>query len=152
MLKPFFNEKYKFFYRKINLFIHYSLFIVIKKNIMGKSVNNFYNDMKEIQNMTEKIRRINENVVFEDEYDNEEYTDNENLNDNNDGAEINDSLEDTGMEELDKIGALDKIRLLCLDGMKELAKKGQPDSPQFIALNKIFNICNKGMENDDKNA
>ena len=56
------------------------------------------------------------------------------------------SAEDKGMEELDQMGELDKIRAITLDGMRKLAS--QPESPQFQALNKIFQICNKSVEKD----
>lgn len=117
-------------------------------------------DLKEIQDITSKIKRMNESIMFEDDFDNiddqmmqgDEYTQELNTQDNIEHQEEPKSLEDKGMEELDKLGALDKIRLICLDGMKELAKQGQPDSPQFVALNKIFGICNKGTEEKEENT
>lgn len=108
--------------------------------------------LKEIQEIASKIRKMNEQAIFEDEFDVEEpFMDGE-IEQTEVQQDEPKSLEDKGMQELDKVGALDKIRLICLDGMKELAQQSQADSAQFLALNKIFAICNKGTEDKEENV
>ena len=57
--------------------------------------------------------------------------------------------EDEGMAELDNMGELDKIREMTLKGMLKFTN--QPEHPQFQALKKIFDICNKGVEQKQEN-
>lgn len=112
-------------------------------------------DLREIQEITAKIKQMNESVMFEDDFEVEEpFADGneQSFEDDVRAQEEPKSLEDKGMEELDKLGALDKIRLICLDGMKELAQQSQADSAQFVALNKIFAICNKGTDEKEESV
>lgn len=119
---------------------------------------NYLSELKQIQEMTNKIRKIsiNENIQFAD---NNEYMDeseqelpNDEPNQQCSNGECDLSKADSeemGMEELDKNGSLDTIREITLKGMTKLCKT--PENPEFQALLKIFQICNKGAEpKDDK--
>ena len=58
------------------------------------------------------------------------------------------STEELGMEELDKMGEVDQIRKITLNGMTKLAD--HPEDPQFQALLKIFQICNKSVDTKEE--
>lgn len=57
--------------------------------------------------------------------------------------------EDEGMKELDEMGAIDKIREIALEGMKQLAK--QPEHPQYQALRKVLQLVDKAVDDELKN-
>lgn len=120
----------------------------------------YLEDLKDIKNMSNKIRRMNESVMFEDEYDDvsaeeksdiddiPEYsgTDEDEIETGIEGTEdLKDTKpEDKGMEELDEMGELDKIRKITLEGMLKFSN--QPEHPQFQALQRIFQMCNKAID------
>ena len=56
--------------------------------------------------------------------------------------------DELGMEELDEMGAIDKIREITLSGMHKLCK--EPQNPQYQALKKIFQMCDKGVDEEMK--
>ena len=56
--------------------------------------------------------------------------------------------EEKGMEELDEMGEIDKIREITLSGMHKLCK--EPQNPQYQALKKIFQMCDKGVDEEMK--
>lgn len=123
-----------------------------------KNKKSYFNELNEIKKLTDKMKRMNESVMFEDD----DYV--EDFDNLNDEMPANDeqqeptadaapqdkgmSAEEQGMIELDKLGEVDKIRAITLEGMRRLAN--QPESPQFQALYKIFQVCCKSTENKDK--
>ena len=111
--------------------------------------NNYLNELSQIQNMANSIKKINlkENVCFEDDED--LYSDEQEQEPIQQDSEEDFDQEEKGMEELDANGSLDTIREITLKGMTKLCKT--PEDPEFQALLKIFQICNKGAEpKDDK--
>ena len=136
---------------------------------------NYLKELNEIKNIANKIKKINinEQIRFEDDEDfnnlyggedepieepemqqentqvpaegetdaeHDEYPDDEcNLEKK--------SAEEIGMEELDKMGEVDQIRKITLNGMSKLSD--HPEDPQFQALLKIFQICNKSVDTKD---
>lgn len=132
----------------------------------------YQQDLMDIKNISNAIRKMNESIMFEDEYDElggmeqepvpgdeimqePEKTPLEQPQDNVEtGAETQTDIkdvkpEDEGMAELDNMGELDKIREMTLKGMLKFTN--QPEHPQFQALKKIFDICNKGVEQKQEN-
>ena len=138
----------------------------------------YQRDLTDIKNMSNTIRKMNEGIVFEDEYDDlgmgqEEMVDDAQPAEGEEapvdaapvqepeqpaavetGAEAQANIkdvkpEDEGMEELDKMGELDQIREITLKGMLKFTN--QPEHPQFQALKKIFDMCNKGVEQKQEN-
>ena len=136
-----------------------------------KTKKQYQNDLNDIKNITKTIRRMNESIMFEDEYDNfdnetpeemEEPLPNEEPVDTpvekaqpeeiETGVEAQGDIkdadaEDKGMAELDEMGELDQIREITLKGMLKFAN--QPEHPQFQALQKIFQMCNKAVDNKE---
>lgn len=134
---------------------------------------NYLNELKDIQNIANKIKsmRVNENINFEDEQEFDELeaqqqdvngeqpvpqeTPEQQQGDLEGGMEPtvapekDENPEEKGMKELDQMGEVDQIRRITLDGMRKLAD--HPEHPQFQALLKIFQICNKAVEKDDDN-
>jgi hypothetical protein len=130
---------------------------------------NYLKELNEIKSIVNKIKKINinENVRFEDDEDfNDLYAGEEEQPieepvqepevpaeepvqepEQCAGGECNldkKSTEEIGMEELDKMGEVDQIRKITLNGMTKLAD--HPEDPQFQALLKIFQICNKSVD------
>lgn len=128
----------------------------------------YLKELKEIQAMSNKLRGINESIMFEDEYDdieNQEMIDAQSRQEQpamqqpeqeqeiETGMEGQTDIKDVdpeeqGMEELDKMGELDQIRKITLKGMLKFANN--PEHPQFQALQKIFQLCNKGVEKENQ--
>lgn len=119
----------------------------------------YLTELQAIQEMAGKIRTINEAIQFNEEG----YGDfsDEELNapapereEPCAGGECNiekANPEDVGLKELEQGGELDKIREITLHGMIALNKT--PEDPKFQALLKIFNICNKAVnENGEQEA
>ena len=120
---------------------------------------NYLNELHSIENMLGKVRSLNEAMAFDSEYDemdpemmgqdeaqemsaedeagNEQAQDMSNMN-----------PEEKGMEELDEMGEIDKIREITLSGMHKLCK--EPQNPQYQALKKIFQMCDKGVDEEMK--
>jgi len=44
---------------------------------------------------------------------------------------------------------VNKMRIMCLDGLRELANN--PESPEYDLLKKIWNLCDKTVGADQKN-
>lgn len=129
----------------------------------------YLKELKDIKNISNAIRKMNENIMFEDEYDElqgmeepepaadeqmpapepEPQPEQEPAEQGVEAqADIKDvDPEDKGMEELDKMGELDQIRKITLQGMLKFAN--QPEHPQFQALQKIFQLCNKAVDNKE---
>lgn len=129
----------------------------------------YLKELKDIKNISNAIRKMNENIMFEDEYDElqgmeepepaadeqmpapepEPQPEQEPAEQGIEAqADIKDvDPEDKGMEELDKMGELDQIRKITLQGMLKFAN--QPEHPQFQALQKIFQLCNKAVDNKE---
>jgi hypothetical protein len=130
---------------------------------------NYLKELNEIKSIADKIKKINlnEQISFEDD---EDFND---LYGNDDEQPVEEpvqepevpaeepvqepdqcadgecnldkkSTEEVGMEELDKMGEVDQIRKITLNGMTKLAD--HPEDPQFQALLKIFQICNKSVD------
>ena len=120
---------------------------------------NYLNELHSIENMLSKVRSLNEAMAFDSEYDemdpemmgqdevqempaedeagNEQAQDMSNMN-----------PEEKGMAELDEMGEIDKIREITLSGMHKLCK--EPQNPQYQALKKIFQMCDKGVDEEMK--
>jgi hypothetical protein len=134
---------------------------------------NYLKELNEIKSIVNKIKKINinENVRFEDDEDfNDLYAGEEEQPieepvqepevpaeepvqepEQCAGGECNldkKSTEEIGMEELDKMGEVDQIRKITLNGMTKLAD--HPEDPQFQALLKIFQICNKSVDTKEE--
>lgn len=102
--------------------------------------NNKFNhdkEIKEIQSLAGKFKNLHESIVFEDEVENQE-----NQTENDADFEDDDYQEINQVDSLDNTTAIDRIRLICLDGLKELASKNQLKSKEFDTLNDIFSRCN----------
>lgn len=126
---------------------------------------NYIKDLNAIKEMAGKVRTINESLRFNE---NDDYFDelkgDEEVEPELDipqegGEECVDgecnlqkaNPEDEGLKELDKGGELDKIREITLHGM--IALNNTPEDPKFQALLKIFNICNKAVnENGEEES
>lgn len=119
----------------------------------------YLKDLKSIQEMAGHIRTLNEAIRFNegdfegyDEF--EEPAPAEPEGEEVAAAESNlDKVnpEEEGLKELEEGGELDKIREITLHGMIALNKT--PEDPKFQALLKIFNICNKAVnENGEQEA
>ena len=126
----------------------------------------YQKDLMDIKNISNTIRRMNEAIMFEDEYDEIGGMEQEPVPGEDSvpaadeapveepqavetGAEAQANIgdvkpEDEGMAELDKMGELDQIREITLKGMLKFTN--QPEHPQFQALQKIFQLCNKAVE------
>ena len=109
-------------------------------------------DLHAIQEMVGKIRTLNETIQFNEEgYDDfageEEIPavgpEQEEPCANGECKIEKANPEEIGLQELEKGGELDKIREITLHGMIALNKT--PEDPKFQALLKIFNICNKAV-------
>lgn len=123
---------------------------------------NYLKELNEIKSIANKIKKINinENIRFEDDEDfndlyagEEEQPVEEPIQEPEQcaGGECNldkKSTEELGMEELDKMGEVDQIRKITLNGMTKLAD--HPEDPQFQALLKIFQICNKSVDTKEE--
>lgn len=130
---------------------------------------NYLKELNEIKSIADKIKKINlnEQISFEDDEDFNDLYGNDNEQpveepvqepevpaeepvqepDQCADGECNldkKSTEEVGMEELDKMGEVDQIRKITLNGMTKLAD--HPEDPQFQALLKIFQICNKSVD------
>ena len=134
---------------------------------------NYLKELNEIKSIADKIKKINlnEQISFEDD---EDFND---LYGNDDEQPVEEpvqepevpaeepvqepdqcadgecnldkkSTEEVGMEELDKMGEVDQIRKITLNGMTKLAD--HPEDPQFQALLKIFQICNKSVDTKEE--
>lgn len=115
----------------------------------------YLRDLKDIQNMAGQIRTLSESIRFGEEFDDEMGHEEgfEPMEADKDCADGNCNIdkanpEDLGMEELEKGGELDKIREITLKGMIQLNKT--PEDPKFQALLKIFNICNKAVNDNSQ--
>ena len=149
-----------------------SIYSKIKYTSMKKG--QYLKELKDIKNISNAIRKMNEGIMFEDEYDDlqgieqeepmpdeepipaqeqepapEPQTEQEPVEQGVEAqADIKDvKPEDKGMEELDQMGELDQIRKITLQGMLKFAN--QPEHPQFQALQKIFQMCNKAVDNKE---
>ena len=132
--------------------------------------NNYNEELKTIQGLLDKINTLsmlNESLVFEDDFD-DQYAEPEM---GQEGEPIPQGAEQTpqgdvegmeqaqpvekmdpekqGMAELDEMGEIDKIREITLSGMHKLCKN--PQDPKYQALKKIFQLCDKGVEEEMKN-
>ena len=115
----------------------------------------YMSELNDIKNIAGKIRTLNEGIRFGDDFDVEEPEipqeedegDSETLGYQD--ANIKDvNPEDVGMKELDEGGELDQIREITLKGMIQLNKT--PEDPKFQSLLKIFNICNKAVNDNSE--
>ena len=119
--------------------------------------NQYFAEIQNIQKMVNRLKpnvMLNEDAMFEDEFDN--YDDFEGIDDvelTDDEEEYQEpqkqpetkaDSEEEGLKQLDKMGEVDQIRRITLDGMRKLADT--PEHPQFQALLKIFQICTKSVE------
>jgi hypothetical protein len=80
---------------------------------------NYINELESIQNLLDKVRKINESVLYNEEYDNfdDEMMEPEMQEENPDdeGVEMGSEMEHVGTEEegmaqLDEMGAIDQVR------------------------------------------
>ena len=121
---------------------------------MGK---NYMNELENIQSLLNRVKQLNESVLYNEEYDNfeddmmepemsEEMPDEEGQEM---GAEISKvGTEEEGMAQLDEMGAIDQIREITLKGMTKLCKT--PEDAQYQALKKIFQMCDKAVDTEAK--
>lgn len=134
---------------------------------------NYLKELNEIKSIADKIKKINlnEQISFEDDEDFNDLYGNDNEQpveepiqepevpaeepvqepDQCADGECNldkKSTEEVGMEELDKMGEVDQIRKITLNGMTKLSD--HPEDPQFQALLKIFQICNKAVDTKEE--
>ena len=125
----------------------------------------YLDELKGIQEILDKINSfalLNESLVFEDDFDDqygEQAMSQEDVpQDVPQGDEEGIAQaqpvekmdpEKAGMEELDKMGEIDKIREITLSGMHKLCQN--PQDPKYQALKKIFQLCDKGVEEEMKN-
>ena len=124
----------------------------------------YMQDLNEIQNMVGQIKTINEAIQFNDDFDMEHEpadetgaegmpTENPQVQEPDEcaGGECNLNKvnpEEQGLKELEEGGELDKIREITLRGMMTL--NNTPEDPKFQALLKIFNICNKAVNDSNE--
>ena len=120
---------------------------------------NYLNELHSIENMLGKVRSLNEAMSFDSEYDemDPEMMGQDEVQDmpaedeaGNEQAQDMSNMdpEEKGMEELDEMGEIDKIREITLSGMHKLCK--EPQNPQYQALKKIFQMCDKGVDEEMK--
>lgn len=120
---------------------------------------NYINELESIQNLLNKVRTINESVLYNEEYDNfeddmmEPEIDSEEIPQDEEGTEMGSEMEhvgteEEGMAELDEMGAIDQIREITLKGMTKLCKT--PEDAQYQALKKIFQMCDKAVDTEAK--
>ena len=120
---------------------------------------NYLNELHSIENMLGKVRSLNEAMAFDSEYDemDPEMMGQDEVQDmsaedeaGNEQAQDMSNMdpEEKGMEELDEMGEIDKIREITLSGMHKLCK--EPQNPQYQALKKIFQMCDKGVDEEMK--
>lgn len=102
--------------------------------------------LNETRNFLNKVRNINEAMMFDDEYDandemysDDEYSDVEDV-ENNDEMCIDDECAN------DLPNEIDNIREIALKGMLKHVKNSK--SPEYETLKKIFQFCDK--VNNDK--
>ena len=116
----------------------------------------YMKDLKSIQEMAGQIRTLNEALRFnEGDFDDYDEFNGEEAPEEFSGEEAPEEVaagegnlekvnpEEEGLKELEQGGELDKIREITLHGMIALNKT--PEDPKFQALLKIFNICNKAV-------
>lgn len=120
---------------------------------------NYINELESIQNLLNKVRTINESVIYNEEYDNfeddmmEPEIDSEEIPQDEKGTKMGSEMEhvgteEEGMAELDEMGAIDQIREITLKGMTKLCKT--PEDAQYQALKKIFQMCDKAVDTEAK--
>lgn len=118
---------------------------------------NYINELESIQILLNKVRKINESVLYNEEYDNfedemmepemqEEMPDEEGIEMDAEMDKI--GTEEEGMAQLDEMGAIDQIREITLKGMTKLCKT--PEDAQYQALKKIFQMCDKAIDTEAK--
>ena len=104
-------------------------------------------EINRINDIIKNVRMISEGLYLEDEYGDPEESD------AFEPAPEEEPVEepvapDQGQEEdpTQSLGGdfVNKIRAITLDGMKQL--NNTPEDPRFQALLKIFNICNKAVD------
>ncbi len=141
-----------------------------------KDSKKYYNDLTKIRDMVGHIRTISEAIAFnEDEYGYDEGEGQEPAPQQEEmpapeeqdmGPAIEDGtaegardlskmkpMEDekpTEEEGLMQLGEVDQIREIALRGMIKLCKN--PEDAKYQALKKIFQFCDKAVENTDKEA
>ena len=115
------------------------------------------NELENIQSLLNRVKQLNESVLYNEEYDNfeddmmepemsEEMPDEEGQEM---GAEMSKvGTEEEGMAQLDEMGAIDQIREITLKGMTKLCKT--PEDAQYQALKKIFQMCDKAVDTEAK--
>jgi hypothetical protein len=125
------------------------------------------NELELIQGLVNKVKSLNEAIMFEDDFE-DQYADvepgmeqgaEENIPQDVPQADIEGAAqgqsmekidpEKEGMKELDDMGEIDRIREITLSGMHKLCKN--PQDPKYQALKKIFQMCDKGVEEEMKN-
>jgi len=131
------------------------------------SKKNYLNELELIQGLVNKVKSLNEAIMFEDDFE-DQYADvepgmeqgaEENIPQDVPQADIEGAAqgqsmekidpEKEGMKELDDMGEIDRIREITLSGMHKLCKN--PQDPKYQALKKIFQMCDKGVEEEMKN-
>lgn len=118
---------------------------------------NYINELESIQILLDKVRAINESVLYNEEYDNfedemmepevqEEIPDEEGVEMGSEMKHV--GTEEEGMAQLYEMGAIDQIREITLKGMTKLCKT--PEDAQYQALKKIFQMCDKAVDTEAK--
>lgn len=116
----------------------------------------YMKELNDIKNIAGTIRNINESIRFGDDFDVDEHDFPEEVPqevEKDEYAEGNANIkdvnpEDAGLKELEEGGELDRIREITLKGMIQL--NNTPEDPKFQALLKIFNICNKAVNDNSE--
>lgn len=114
----------------------------------------FTRDFKEIKEMTNKIKSLNESINFADSYDDNDFDTFENDDtdscENIDKEEQDDKTdEEKALETQGGADAINQIREIALKGMIQLCKK--PNDPVYNVLKKIFSFCDKAITDKEDN-
>ena len=127
----------------------------------------YLNELATIQRILNKINTLNEAIMFEDDFEDQYPQEDPQMQGTEEGmpqegvpqgdeegaagAQPMEKMdpEKEGMAELDEMGEIDKIREITLSGVHKLCQN--PQDPKYQALKKIFQLCDKGVEEEMKN-
>ncbi len=111
---------------------------------------NLNEEISRINDIMKNVRMISEGLYLEDEYgdpdDSDAFEANPEEMPEDMPAEQPAAPEEGNEDPTSSLGGdfVNKIRAITLDGMKQL--NNTPEDPRFQALLKIFNICNKAVD------
>ena len=107
-------------------------------------------EIDRINSIIKNAKLIREGFYLEDE----DYPETDTYDDSDVPEEVPAEVEQPEVQDEDPTKSLggdfvNKIRAITLDGMKQL--NNTPEDPRFQALLKIFNICNKAVDDQKDN-